>query len=34
MVGSDRLVAVVLPEGEWYDPDEAPRFEIWTAPLP
>jgi len=34
MVGSDRLVAVVLPEGDWYYPMVDPGFEIWTAPLP
>jgi hypothetical protein len=34
LVGSDRLVAVVLPEGDWYYPAVDPGFEIWTAPLP
>jgi hypothetical protein len=34
MVGSDRLMAVVLPEGEWYYPAIDPGFEIWTAPVP
>ena len=34
MVGSDHLVAVVLPEGDWYYPVVDPGFEIWTAPLP
>lgn len=33
MVGSDRLMAVVLPEGDYY-PAVDPGFEIWTAPLP
>jgi hypothetical protein len=35
MVGSDRLLAVVLPQGDWYYPmAEGGGFEIWTAPLP
>ena len=34
MVGTGRLVAVVLPEGDWYYPMVDPGFEIWTARLP
>jgi hypothetical protein len=34
MVGANRLVAVVLPEGDWYYPMVDPGFEIWMAPLP
>ncbi|HEU4894425.1 MAG TPA: hypothetical protein VFT85_01205, partial [Acidimicrobiia bacterium] len=34
MVGTDQLLAVVLPQGDWYYPTVDPGFEIWTAPLP
>lgn len=34
MVGADRLLAVVLPQGDWYYPTAGGGFEIWTAPLP